>query len=317
MSRVLVIGNATVDVMLAVARLPRPGETLLADAGFRCAGGKGLNQAVAAARLRVPVTLLAPIGSDADGAFLRDALRGEALDTDWRVAPHPTDLSIVTTAADGENAIVSTASCARWLQPESCAAAAASLGAGDILVLQGNLTETATLAALEAAQAGGARVVFNTAPIAWDQRAVAARADIVVANEGEARELTGCDGTEAARRLVAAGAGAAIVTRGGADAVLAEGGRGALLPVAAVAVVDTAGAGDVTVGTLAGALALGLAPEPALRLALAAASLSVTRRGTTPSFPSAEEMRGLVIGHTALAGGALEPPASFRGRPKA
>ena len=156
MKRVLVIGNATVDVILSVPHLPAPGETVLADTEFRCAGGKGLNQAVASARLGVPTTLVAAIGEDADGHFLREALLAETLETAWLASPHPTDTSLISIASGGENAIVSTAASARWISPEAAAAAASRLKPGDILVLQGNLGEAATLAALRAARAGGA-----------------------------------------------------------------------------------------------------------------------------------------------------------------
>ena len=290
MNRVLVIGNATVDLILSLPHLPAPGETVLAETGFRCAGGKGLNQAVAAARLGVPTTLVAPIGEDADGRFLREALRSEPVEAGWLASPHATDLSIISIAAGGENAIVSTAASARWLPSQAAVAAASSLGAGDILILQGNLTETTTRAALRTARAREARVILNTAPIAWDQRGLAFEADIVVANAGEAEFLTGFVDEAAALSLIEAGASAAIVTRGANDTLLADRSRLVHLPIATVDVVDTSGAGDVTVGTLAGALALGRSLPDALALALAAASLSVTRRGTTPSFPTADEL---------------------------
>lgn len=294
MKRVLVIGNATVDVILSVRHLPAPGETVLAETEFRCAGGKGLNQAVAAARLGVPTTLVAPVGADADGLFLRETLRHEPVEAGWLASPHATDMSIISIAAGGENAIVSTAASARSLSTQAAIAAASSLSAGDILILQGNLTEATTVAALRTARGRGATAILNTAPIAWDQRRVAAEADIVVANAGEAESLTGFTDEAAALSLIEAGAGAAIVTRGANDALLADRTSLVHLPVATVAVVDTSGAGDVTVGTLAGALGLGRTLRDALALALAAASLSVTRRGTTPSFPTAEEMRRLL-----------------------
>lgn len=294
MSRVLVIGNATVDVVLGVERLPRPGETVLAREALRCPGGKGLNQAVAAARLAGGTRFVAPIGEDGEAAFIRAALAAEAgLETRWLVSPQASDMSIIQIAADGENVIVSTAASARWMCRLEAAGAAAALEPGDVLVMQGNLSQAATLSALSAARERGATTLLNTAPIAWDQREAIGLADIVVANEGEAAELTGAEGDEAARRLAAAGAGRAIITQGAGPAILAEGDRISHWPVPAVEVVDTSGAGDVTVGTLAGVLALGGAIEEGLRLALAAASLSVTRRGTTPSFPTASEMQQL------------------------
>ncbi|SFD51817.1 ribokinase [Bosea sp. CRIB-10] len=300
MKRVLVIGNATVDIVLSVRHLPMPGETMLADAVLRCAGGKGLNQAVAASRVGVPTVLVAPIGDDADGRYLRDGVRTEALETAWLASPHQTDTSMITIAGDGENAIVSTAACARWLAPETAADAASRLKPGDILVVQGNLGEAATLAALRAARATGATTMLNTAPLAWDQRHAVAEADIVVANAGEAESLTGLADDGAARRLVDFGARTVIVTRGGDDAILANAAHSERLPIQGTDVVDTAGAGDVTVGTLAGGLALGLGIREALKVALAAASLSVSRPGTTPSFPTADELSRIVASRRAV-----------------
>ena len=106
MSRVLVLGNATLDVIQRVDRLPMPGETVLALSTARCAGGKGLNQAVAASRTGAPTLLAAPIGQDAEAAFLADGFRDEAgLDVNWLICNAPTDLSAIWVAT-GENVIV-------------------------------------------------------------------------------------------------------------------------------------------------------------------------------------------------------------------
>lgn len=293
MSRVLVIGNATVDLILPVTSLPAPGETVLAAPALRCPGGKGLNQALAASRLGVPTTLLAPIGDDQDGRFLADAMTSEGLATEWITSGHATDLSIVAIADGGENIIISTAASAQSVTPETAERAASALQPGEILVLQGNLSEATTVAAHRAARGVGARTVFNTAPIAWKQAELAADVDVVVANAGEALHLTGLGGEAAARRLVKAGARAVIVTRGAAPTILAAQPGVSLLPIAQVDAVDTSGAGDVTVGVLAAGLAKGMTLEQALALALSAASLSVTRHGTSLSFPSVGELAAL------------------------
>jgi len=297
-NRVLVIGNATVDLILAVADLPAPGETVLAEDLFRCPGGKGLNQALAASRLGVPTTLVACIGDDQEGRFLTEALAGETLAVEWLTSPHPTDLSIVSIAGGGENAIVSTAASARFLTPQAADLAASALQPGDVLILQGNLAQATTYAGHRAARAAGARTILNTAPVAWDQRALAAEVDIVVANVGEAERLTSLTDEAAALRLVEAGAGTAIVTRGADATILADRSGARLFPVKPVEVIDTSGAGDLTVGMLAASLARGLTIDDALRCALAAASISVTRRGTTASFPTAAELSRLFLHFT-------------------
>ncbi|MEX6508969.1 ribokinase [Jiella sp. M17.18] len=291
MSRVFVLGNATVDVVQRVERLPSPGETLLSGSLERYAGGKGLNQAIAAARAGTSVRLIAPIGRDADAALLQDALAGEdRLTIDWRLLDEPTDISAIWVSADGENMIVSSAACARGLVEADAVVALDELGAGDGLVLQGNLTAATTEAAAHHARNRGARVILNTAPIAWDMRRLLPLVDLLVANGPEARHLTGHASGSAVTALVAAGCRAVIVTRGADGAWLGDAHGVRSIAAPAVVPVDTAGAGDVTVGTLAAMLAEGLPLAEALAIAVRAASLSVTRRGTSPSFPTREEI---------------------------
>ncbi|MDB5818880.1 MAG: phosphomethylpyrimidine kinase family protein [Rhizobacter sp.] len=308
MSRVVVLGNATIDQIMRVRRLPVPGETLLAHDMIRCAGGKGLNQAVAAARTGADVLLVAPTGRDTDAAFLADSLGGETkLAAQWLTCDAPTDLSSIWVADDGENVIVSSAGCAHSVTPEQAARLCDTLVAGDILLIQGNLGAEATLAAAETARARGAPCVLNTAPITWEipeMQSLLPLCDIVIANAGEAAALTGGAGAAGADASAAgAGTGAAlhalgvktaIVTLGPEGAVIADRHGERMLHAPAVASVDTAGAGDVFVGTLVGLLASGHALDVAARTAVAAASLSVTRRGTTPSFPTEGEVAMLL-----------------------
>lgn len=291
MRRVFVLGNATLDLVQRVAALPSPGETVLSGGVERCAGGKGLNQAVAAARAGAQTVLIAPVGQDQDGKYLGDAVvREERLEARWLASPCPTDLSSIWVARDGRNMIVSSASCASWLTSIEALLALADLEAGDTIVMQGNLSRSTTRDALEFARARCATSILNTAPIAWDMAGLLAGVDIVVANEIEAEQLARqspgiLDPTCPERALV--------VTRGEHGAALTQGGRTVIVPAPEVDVVDTSGAGDVTVGTIAAFLGKGRALEQALAVAIAAASLSVTRGGTTPSFPSACEIADL------------------------
>ncbi len=306
MKRVLVLGNATLDIIQPVERLPLPGETLLSGAAMRCPGGKGLNQALAAARAGAPTRLVAPVGADADAAVMRRSLEQEAdLETAWLVQPDlQTDISTIWVAADGENMIVSSAACAGALTGEQAVAASARLRAGDILLMQGNLDVDTTRAGASAARGAGATTILNTAPIRQGMAALLPCFDIVVANAVEARQLTGLDGEPAARALRRDCGGVGIVTLGGGGALLADARETILLPAPAVVVVDASGAGDVLVGSLAGFLALGLPVRRATELSIVAASASVTRVGTTASFPSRDEM-GRILGSA---------PAEWRGR---
>jgi ribokinase len=285
MSRVLVLGNATLDVIQRVERLPAPGETVLARSSARCAGGKGLNQAVAASRTGAPTELVAAIGKDADATLIIDSLKNETgLAVDWLICDAPTDMSAIWVASGGENVIVSSAECARSVTPDQALRICEALSANDLLLMQGNLSAETTRTAAQAAQALGVRRVLNTAPIAWDMRPILGLFDIVIANEGEAAQL----------ELPTAGAHTGIITLGARGALIMDHGNETMIDAPRVTAVDTAGAGDVFVGTVAGLLANGVSLPKAVTLAVAAASLSVTRPNTTPSFPSRAEIAKLV-----------------------
>jgi ribokinase len=184
---------------------------------------------------------------------------------------------------------------ARSLTPEMLLPRLAGIGPGDLLLMQGNLTRPATEACLRQAKGAGARTMLNPAPIDFDYRGLWPLVDVAVVNEGEARQLGGYhEAAEAATRLLPAGAGAVVVTLGPSGAFILLPDRQAVFVEAPeVAAIDTAGAGDVFCGVLAGALAHGLEAEDGLRWAVAAASLSVTKPGTSSAFPSAAELAQL------------------------
>jgi ribokinase len=297
MSRVVVFGNATVDLVQRVERLPRPGETLLSKSLSRCPGGKGLNQAVAAARTGARVLFVAPVGGDADSRFLRDYVAAEeGLETEWIASGARTDLSVILAADDGENVIVTNAPSAAAVSPEA-ATRLKGLDRADFLLMQGNLPAATTAAALEIARARGARSIVNLAPVADACRAALGLATILIANAGEAEQLAGGTGSDSARKLVRGHSEWAIVTRGAEDVAVFGPPGLTVLPVPRVEVIDTAGAGDVFAGTFAGLLALGEPVLAAIGISLRAASLSVTREGTTPSFPTRHEVAALRAGN--------------------
>jgi len=291
----LVLGNATVDLSYSVDRLPIPGETLLARDRRVDAGGKGLNQAVVAHRAGVPVRLVAAIGSDHQSEVILRHLDREHLSAEYLLrCDVATDESLIFIAADGENSIVSTADAARRVTPEIAASAVDRQVADDWLMLQGNLSRTTSEAALRQARERSIGTFLNPAPIAFDYSGLWPLIDVLVLNEIESAQLTGVAGfKEAAQTLRSWGCGIVIVTLG-RDGALFVGEHGAFRTAApCVSVVDTTGAGDVVCGILAAGLALGQAPKDALRYAVAAASLSVTRRGTGAAFPSPEELSAL------------------------
>lgn len=288
MSHIFVLGNATVDLTLVLPVWPRAGETVLAERLIRGAGGKGLNQAHAARQAGAQVTLCAPVGQDADGVFLRETV-GDSHTARWRTCAAPTDVSTIWVGADGENMIASSAQCAHAIDAAEVAGLLEGIAGGDILIMQGNLGAAATVAASRHARGAGARVVLNTAPIVWDMTAAVALADVVVCNAPEVFAITGLSGAGAARAVAACGP-AVMLTLGADGALVAEGEAVTEIAAPPVKAVDTSGAGDVAVGYLAAALLGGAPLADAARLAVRAASISVTRPGTRSSCPSRSEV---------------------------
>ncbi len=299
MSRVFVLGNASLDTTLRVPRLPAPGETLMATGLLRSPGGKGLNQAVIAARAGAEVHFMAPLGTEPETALIRDALAGEPLAGIHLVdVGMPTDLSSLMVAPDGENCIVSTGACCDALGEDVAVRFVSAMRTDDILLMQGNLRESVTRAAMQAARVLGAQVMLNTAPIRWDYSEVAKLTDLVVANWHEASTITGEDGIyEAIRAFPGMDRypyPALIVTLG-SDGCVASSYRITPYPAQPVdRVVDTTGAGDVFCGVLAAMWATRVGPwGPWIDAAQRAAAIAVSRPGCFASFPTAPELAAI------------------------
>ncbi len=290
--KVLVVGNAALDIAYEVEALPTAGQTLLAHTRRASPGGKGLNQAVLARRAGADVDFCAVVGDDAAGATIRACLQAERLGADGLISwLGPTDESVVVVADSGENLIVSTAQAARSLSVSLAERAVAGLGRGDLLLLQGNLTAEVTRFCLEEARQRGAGTILNPAPVAFDCADLWPLVDIGIANEVEIRALGGdVDEEAAAEALCAQGAGCIIVTLGSRGALCMRAQVPTYIAAPRVEALDTSGAGDVLRGVFAAALILGLETPDGLRWAVAAASLSVTRKGTFASFPANAEL---------------------------
>jgi len=277
MNRVVVIGNAGLDLTLAVPRLPLPGETLIGAEAARALGGKGLNQAVVAVRCGMAVRFCAPLGNDAPQA--EEVERGLAAERFDRLVlprlPHPTDFSLLMVLPGGENSIVSTSACSLALTSGAAEPVLRTLGPGDVVLLQGNLALDVTGAILASARLSGATTVFNPAPFWPGAETLVAHCSLVIANRVEAKALgAALDGVTS------------IVTLG-ADGC-AFGGR--TFAAEKVAAIDTTGCGDAFCGVMAAALARGLAIDAAIGLAQKAAALTATRPGAFHALPSREEL---------------------------
>lgn len=274
---IVVFGSINADLIVPVAHLPTPGETVLGGDYRVTPGGKGSNQALAARRAGSRVTIAAAVGRDAFAEVALSLLRRDGVDLALvATSDRPTGCATITVDPKGENQIA-VASCANF---EVAAAQVPDrlLGPGTILVLQREVPAGENARLIRRARDRGVRIILSLAPAGPIAPARLADIDILIANEGEAATL----GADAATRLREA----LVVTRGaaGATAFPAGGGKIAVPPLA-IAPVDTTGAGDTFAGVLAAGLDLGLALEGALRRASAAAALACLAVGAQSAMP--------------------------------
>jgi ribokinase len=297
--RVLVVGSVNVDLVLRLPRLPAPGETVLGGAVTRQHGGKGANQAVAAARAGAHAYLVGAVGS-VDGQDSIDDLAASGVDVTWvRRSGEPTGLAVVQVADDtGENqiAVAPGANAAVSVDDVDAAISALELGPADVVVLSCELATAPLRLAADLARWTGARLVVNPAPADPDCIDLLAGA-IATPNERELAVLTADavqPADEAALALSDQTGGPVVVTVGARGALLAESGHVEHVPAHHVVVRDTTGAGDTLTGVLAASLAEGRDLPPAVRRAVVAATLAVTREGARAGMPTAAEINRLL-----------------------
>lgn len=295
MKNVLVIGSLNMDLSIRVERVPGPGETVPGHGLSASAGGKGANQAAAAAKLGVPVRMLGAVGRDSYGAQLRTALRGCGVDcaaVEEREAP--TGLAMITVCR-GENRIVIDHGANAALLPQAIDAHADLLEWADLVVMQLEIPLETVEHAARRARAAGARVILNPAPAEGSlPRELLEQVDLLVPNEHEAALLLG----EPVEAGTAPQAAQALYRRFGTPAVITLGGQGSVYcggaavlrqPAARVSAADTTAAGDSFIGGLCCALAEGKEMAEALRFATAVSAVTVTRPGAISSLPTRAE----------------------------
>ncbi|WP_226345687.1 PfkB family carbohydrate kinase [Agilicoccus flavus] len=269
--RVVVVGSVNIDLVTQVDRHPKPGETLLGSDLVRVAGGKGANQAVAAAAAGARTAMVAHVGGDAGGAAYRDRLEGLGIDVRAVIVDpdRPSGHALIVVGADGENTIVvapGANASTRW--EETLAAGLAEVGPGDVVLLQLEIPLPVVGAAVRRAADAGATVVVNLAPYADLPADVLDRVDVVVVNEHEGAQL----------RAAGLPARSLLTTLGPAGADWDGQSRpGVAVPEGEV--VDTTGAGDAFCGTLCAALAGGASRSDALDVALRAGADAVRHEG--------------------------------------
>jgi ribokinase len=284
---VAVIGSVNLDLVATTARLPGPGETVSGSAYAEHAGGKGLNQAVAAARTGAVVVMVGAVGDDDAGRRLRSLAENEGIDVGAVavVSGSPTGRALITVDADAENSIV-------VIPGANSSVRAGSLPHARVVIAQLEIPLDEVIAALRSARAGGARTMLNPAPAQPLPDELLEVCDIIVPNEHELELIGGVES------LLGRGVGAVVMTMGAAGArVTVRTGTSTTerhQPAFQVTPVDTTGAGDAFCGSLAARLAAGDGLESAVRYAAAAGALATTVEGAVPSLPHADDVEILL-----------------------
>ncbi|MER5177108.1 ribokinase [Streptomyces sp. NPDC002896] len=288
----LVVGSANADLVIGVDRRPGPGETVLGSDLAVHPGGKGANQAVAAARLGARTALLARVGDDAHGRLLLDSQRAAGVDTvGVLTGGAPTGVALITVDPSGDNSIVVSPGANARLTPEDVRAAKALLASARVVSAQLEIP-LETVAEVVRGLADGSRFVLNPSPPAPLPAEVLAACDPLVVNEHEARVILGGSAGDApeewADGLLALGPRSVVITLGAEGALVADGASAVRVPSVNVAAVDTTGAGDAFTAALAWRLGLGEDLPTAAAFAVRVGAAAVTKEGAQASFPSLE-----------------------------
>lgn len=300
-TRVAIVGSLNQDLVVNLERMPEPGETVFGSSLERHAGGKGLNQAVAAARLGAPVSMIGAVSADSAGDFLMRLVEAEGIDGEHiaRVEGFA-GTAVIEVDRSGANRIIVIPGANATVNADQVRAALHAIPDMGAVLTQGEVPADAVMAAMEVGRERGVRTVLNPSPVQdypdelWDL------VDIAVPNEHEIELITGhrtstsADATAAARLLAERGVGTVIVTRGARGSVWSTLTKSGSAGAFTVRPVDTVAAGDAFCGVLTAALAEGRSLSEALRWGSAAGALAATRVGAVPSLPSRDEVEELV-----------------------
>lgn len=292
---IAVVGSANMDLVVQVSRLPRPGETVIGHRHFRNPGGKGANQAVAAARLGAPVAMVGRVGGDDDGAQLLASLSDDGVDTTHvRTGSTPTGLALITVDDEGENAIVVSSGANDDVDADDVDDAGAVIDDAAVCLMQLEIPD-ATVA--EAARRCRGTVLLNPAPARTLSADLLTAVDVLIPNEHELAVLAGDkpdDGVAAAARTLGFD-GTIVVTLGAEGAAIVDR-DGSTTRVAApqVEAVDTTAAGDAFCGAVAEALTRGAEIVEAVRWACAAGAAAATSLGAQSSLPTPDDVSALL-----------------------
>ncbi|MDV6250001.1 ribokinase [Vibrio sp. EA2] len=298
MNKLVVLGSVNADHVLQVPSFPRPGETLHGRNYQVIPGGKGANQAVAAARLNADIGFIACVGDDSFGINIRENFKMDGIDISAvKMQPNcPTGIAMIQVADSGENSICISAEANAKLTAESIEPDLDRIGRADYLLMQLETPICAIEKAARVAKDAKTNVILNPAPARELSDELLACIDVITPNETEAEVLTGVTVTdddsaqEAANVLHSKGIEIVMITLGARGVWLSQNGRGEIIPGFRVDATDTTAAGDTFNGALVTGLLEGLFLESAIKFAHAAAAISVTRFGAQTSIPTREEV---------------------------
>lgn len=298
-AKLVVVGSANMDLVVKAQRIPAPGETVLGGVFATIPGGKGANQAVAAARLGGATAFVGRVGEDAFGAILRQEMesagvRTKSLKSDGEA---PSGVALIGVSATGENAIMVAPGANGRVCEADIREAEGAIAEADWLVVQLETPLEAVCCAVDIAKRHGTKVLLNPAPAQPLPLSLLQSVDVLTPNEHEAATILGEEQEEGdgdmegvAERLRGLGVGSVIITIGAQGCVVSDESGTRRRPAPVVQAVDTTAAGDCFSGALAVGLGEGMDIETAVAFALRAASLSVTRMGAQPSLPSRSEL---------------------------
>jgi ribokinase len=300
--KIVVVGSSNTDMIVKLSHLPKPGETVINGSFAMAAGGKGANQAVAAARAGGEVTLLTKVGNDLFGSQALEAFRKEDLNTKFvGIDPSsPSGVAFIFVDERGENCIGVATGANGEFQPSDLSQALDLISTADILLVQLEIPTTTVEAAIRHAAQAGVRVILNPAPARRLDADALAHVSVITPNLAETEILSDIPLTDdksietAAKALLSQGVGAVVITLGERGAFLAEAGTSGFIPAFPARPIDTTAAGDVFNGALAVSIGEGSNLREAVRFANAAASLSVQRLGAQPSAPQRTEILNLL-----------------------
>lgn len=300
MKKIIVVGSSNVDLTARVRRLPLPGETIGGATLLRANGGKGANQAVAAARMGADVVLITCLGNDASGELLSSQLASDGVDTSCiKLSATPTGTALIFVDDNAENCIAVAPGSNNDLMPADIDAARSAMEGAAYLLVQLEIPMPTVVRSVELADSLGLKTIMNPAPMNPVPEELFSHVWLITPNQTEAEQLTGVhveteeDASRAAEALFAKGVKNVIVTMGSKGSLVCTPEGREFVPSRKVNAIDTTGAGDVYNGALVAALSQGKSLLEAARIATLASSIAVTRLGAQTSAPYANEIDNL------------------------